>query len=192
MQTIGVLSLQGDFFKHKAHLENLNVQVRSIRYPNELADLDGLILPGGESTTIGKLMDRHGLLPALSEKVREGFPVFATCAGTILLAKEIDGSNQVRLGLLDITVSRNAYGRQVESFEADILFPELGTPPIRSRFIRAPIIKETGRQVQILGSFEDMPVLVREMNILAATFHPELTDDSRIHSYFIEKVVAAR
>ena len=189
MKTIGILSLQGDFTKHKARVESLGHGTRPVRYPKDLQGLDGLIFPGGESTTIGKLMERHGLLSALSQEIADGFPVFATCAGAILLAREIQGYDQPHIGAMDILVSRNAYGRQVESFEADILFPRFGPPPIRSVFIRAPIILETGDQVEVVGSFENRPILVRENQVLAATFHPELTDDLRIHGYFLDEVV---
>ena len=189
---IGVLSLQGDFDRHRGLLEQIPVLARSIRYPHELDGLDGLIIPGGESTTIGKLMDRLALIDPLRRKISEGLPVFGTCAGAILLAKTVPGQSTPLLGLMDMQVARNAYGRQVDSFEADIFFPVLGAPPVRSVFIRAPVIEKTADTIDILGHFEDRPVLVRQSNMLAATFHPELTDDPRIHSFFIRSLVLER
>ena len=189
---VGVLSLQGDFDKHKRLLDQIPVMARSVRYPHELENLDGLIIPGGESTTIGKLMDRQNLLEPLRQKMEAGLPVFGTCAGAILLAKSVHDHRTPLLQMMDIQVARNAYGRQVDSFEADILFPPLGEPAVRSVFIRAPVIEKTGDNVQILGQFEERPVLVRQANMLAATFHPELTDDPRIHSFFIRTLVLSR
>lgn len=186
---VGVLALQGDIEKHRNRLSAIDVRTVSVRYPDELERLDGLVIPGGESTTIGMLMARLGLIEPLRNKIRDGLPVFGTCAGAILLARNIIGRTQETLDLMNIGITRNAYGRQVESFEADIAFPVLGGAPVRSVFIRAPIIEETGPEVEILGEFEGKPVLVRERNMLAATFHPELTDDSRVHSFFIEQMV---
>jgi 5'-phosphate synthase pdxT subunit len=184
--TIGVLALQGAFEKHRELLSHFNVTVRLIRRAEELVNINGLIIPGGESTTIGKLMDRFHLLEILQDKIKAGLPVFGTCAGTILLARTIEGKAPFKLGVLDIAVKRNAYGRQVDSFEADIIFPSLTKEKIRCIFIRAPIITHTHKDVTILGSYENNPVLVQQKNILAATFHPELTKDTTIHNYFLK------
>lgn len=159
--------------------------VRYVRTREEISAVDGLIIPGGESTTIGKLLTRFGLLEPIRERIREGMPVFGTCAGAILLAKEIEGSDQDRLGVMDIAVMRNAYGRQIESFEADVDVPSISGDPVRGVFIRAPIITSTGPGVEVLGTFEDHPVVVRQANLLAATFHPELAGDRRLHSIFL-------
>jgi 5'-phosphate synthase pdxT subunit len=185
--TIGVLALQGDFEAHRKMLEErLDVRTRLVRAPDEVAKVDGLILPGGESTTIGKLMDRYEVDGAVRARVEEGMPVYGTCAGLILLAKEIEDSDQLRLGLMDVTVARNAFGRQVESFEADIPVPVLGEPPVRGVFIRAPYVTRTGPEVEVLGRYRDKIVAVRQGNLLGSAFHPELTDDARMHSHFVE------
>lgn len=152
--------------------------------PNDVDGIDGLIIPGGESTTIGKLMVDFELLEPIRQRIREGMPVFGTCAGMILLADRITGSSQPRIGLLDIEVNRNAYGRQVVSFEADLPVTFTGER-VRGVFIRAPQIVELGPDVEVLGLFEDRPVIVRQQNILACSFHPELTDDTRTHEYYL-------
>jgi len=184
MCTVGVLALQGDFEKHRAMLQRLGVAAPLVITPEGLASLDALVIPGGESTTIGKLMVSYGLLDPLRERVLGGMPVYGTCAGMILLAKEIAGQIQPRLGLMEIEVLRNAYGRQVVSFEADISVT-FTSSPVRGVFIRAPIISHVGAGVSVLGEFEDKPVLVRQDNMLASSFHPELTDDTRIHDFFL-------
>lgn len=166
--------------------ERLGVKARLVRSVDELAGVDALIIPGGESTTIGKLMDRHGLDRAIRARAREGMPVYGTCAGLILLAKEIEGSDQLRLGLMDVTVARNAFGRQVDSFEADIPVPVIGKEPVRGVFIRAPYVTQAGPDVEILGRYRDRIVAVRQGNLLGSAFHPELTDDARLHAYFAE------
>lgn len=186
---IGILALQGDFEAHRKMLEDrLGAGTRLVRSPNELAEIDGLILPGGESTTVGKLMDRHGLDTVIRERAAEGMPIYGTCAGLILLAKQIEGSDQLRLGLMDVTVARNAFGRQVESFEADIPVAEIGDDPVRGVFIRAPYVTEASPAVQILGRFKDKIVAVRQGNLLGSAFHPELTDDPRMHAYFLTMI----
>jgi 5'-phosphate synthase pdxT subunit len=158
----------------------------AVRDKTELDSVSGLIIPGGESTTIGKLLCRFGLSDPLERKIGAGFPVFGTCAGTIILAQEIESSSQYRIGVLPVKVSRNAYGRQIESFETDISMSAIGEEPVRSVFIRAPVIREVlNPKVEILGEFEGNPVFIRYGNILSATFHPELTNDLRIHSYFL-------
>jgi 5'-phosphate synthase pdxT subunit len=166
----------------------LDTKIKLVRTKDDLTGIDGIILPGGESTTIGMLLDRFSLLDPLERLIRGGLPVFATCAGAILLAKEIEGSAQTKLGLLDITLKRNAYGSQIESFETDIHVPIAGDEPIRGVFIRAPIIIRAGTNVNVLAYFENTPVLVQESNIIAATFHPELARELRIHKYFIDSI----
>ncbi|MFP4384210.1 MAG: pyridoxal 5'-phosphate synthase glutaminase subunit PdxT [Spirochaetia bacterium] len=183
---IGVLTLQGDFRKHMDMIRASGASPAAVRDSAELEGVSGLIIPGGESTTIGKLLCRFGLSEPLEQKINSGFPVFGTCAGTIILSREIESSSQYRIGVLPVKVSRNAYGRQIESFETDISMPVLGEEPVRSVFIRAPIIKAIlDPEVEVLGEFEGNPVFIRYRNILSATFHPELTDDLRIHSYFL-------
>ncbi|GBD00088.1 Pyridoxal 5'-phosphate synthase subunit PdxT [bacterium HR17] len=183
---IGVLAIQGDFAEHIAMLQRLGVEAVKVRLPKDLEGIDGLILPGGESTTLGIVGKRYGMLEALQERLRGGLPVFGTCAGTILLARHIVESDQPRLGVLDIVVNRNAYGRQKDSFEAPICVPKLGEVPVRGVFIRAPIIESVGAGVEVLAELDGKPVLVQQDNILASTFHPELTDDLRLHRYFVQ------
>ncbi len=179
---IGVLGLQGDVAEHASAIKELLGEVRIVKGASHVKGLTGLIIPGGESTTIGKLMVKYGL----HEAIRKHEPaIYGTCAGTILLAKDIVGSKQFSLGLMDIAVERNAYGRQRESFEADISIPALGDRPFRGVFIRAPAIKKTGKKVEVLAEHMESPVLVRQGKYLASTFHPELTGDLRIHEYFI-------
>ena len=185
MATIGLLALQGDYQKHGECFESLGVSTIKVRCPDDLKRIDGLVMPGGESTTMGKLIEREGLAEPLVERIRSGMAVFATCAGLILLAKEVTGYDQVHLSVLDVDVARNAYGRQIESFEVDIESPFFGPPPIRGVFIRAPLIKRYGDDVEVLAEYEHVPVLVRRQKILAASFHPELTDDLRIQEYFL-------
>ncbi len=185
MAKVGVLALQGDFEKHIQMLDRLGVPAVEVREKSQLDEIDGLIIPGGESTTIGKLLVRYGMLEPLQTFARGGKPIYGTCAGAILLAKEIEGSHQDRIGVLDITVRRNAYGRQIESFEADIFIPRIGELPVRGVFIRAPVIKHVADGVEVLSRFGDDPVLVKQGNLLASTFHPELTNDTRIHAFFL-------
>jgi 5'-phosphate synthase pdxT subunit len=183
--TIGVLALQGDYEKHIQTLAACGATATAVRDPDTLNGLSGLVIPGGESTTIGKLLVRFGMFNRLKNLLDNGFPVYGSCAGLILLAREITGYEQATFGCLNVTVNRNAYGRQLESFEADLSAPALGEPSLRAVFIRAPIITAAGAEVEVLSRFEGNPVLVRQKNILASTFHPELTDDSRIHRYFL-------
>lgn len=195
MKTIGVLSYQGDFEKHIRMTEPLGVRVCAVRNVTQFERVDALIIPGGESTTIGMLMERFGILTSLLARIELGFPVLGTCAGAILLAREIEASDQVRIGAMDIAVRRNAYGRQVCSFEADLsaagiaLTDAAAEVPMRGVFIRAPRITTTGPQVERLAMFEDDPVIVRQGALLAATFHPELTEDDRLHRYFVQRLV---
>ncbi|MDA8210818.1 MAG: pyridoxal 5'-phosphate synthase glutaminase subunit PdxT [Clostridia bacterium] len=182
---IGVLAMQGAFREHGKALESCGCGPVEVRKAEHLEGLAGLILPGGESTAIGKLLVDFGLLDKIQALGRKGFPIFGTCAGLILLAKDIVGSNQPRLGLMDITAKRNAYGRQVDSFEIDLPVPEIGDNPIRAVFIRAPYIEKVGPEVKVLASFQEKVILARQGNLLAAAFHPELTEDFRLHKYFV-------
>ncbi len=197
--TIGVLALQGDFDAHRTLLETrLHTRTQEVRTAADLAAVDALILPGGESTTIVKLMQRFGLFRAIQERAASGLPIYGTCAGLILLAKTIEcpegRPEQPSLGLLDITVARNAFGRQINSFEAEVPFTPLkeGERTVRGVFIRAPYVKEAGPEVGILSHFEDKIVAVRQGNLLATAFHPELTDDFRVHAYFLEMLNSTR
>jgi 5'-phosphate synthase pdxT subunit len=192
---IGVLALQGDFALHARALARCGtgVDVVEVRKPEQLDDLDGLIVPGGESTTLLKLMDAWGFVPALEKFHAGGRPVFGTCAGLILVAREVTGPRQFSLGLIDVGVERNAYGRQRESFEAAGT-ADLGSAPapIEMVFIRAPRIRRVGEDVQTLARHAGEPVLARQGTVLVATFHPELTDDPTIHRYFCRMVDEAR
>lgn len=191
--TIGVLALQGDFEAHLRMLERCGVQGREVRTAEQLREVDGLIIPGGESTTIMKLMQRYGLDTVIRQRAEEGMPVYGTCAGLIVMAREIEGyPEQPRLGLLDVAVARNAFGRQVDSFEVDLPVPKLGEPPVRAVFIRAPYVTRTGANVEVLASLDGKVVLVQQANLLGGAFHPELTDDLRLHRYFVETVRASQ
>lgn len=186
---VGVLALQGAFREHQDMLARLNVESTQVRKPEQLEGISALIIPGGESTTIGKLLCDFNLFEPISKLGKEGLPIFGTCAGLIVLAKDIAGSNQPRLGLMDITVERNAFGRQVDSFEADLTVPAIGEHPFRAVFIRAPYILSVGSSVEVLASFKDKIVFARQGRLLAAAFHPELTKDKRIHRYFLDNCI---
>ena len=190
MLRVGVLALQGDFREHINSLGSLNVAVQKVRNPEELKTVNALVIPGGESTTISMLAKRVGLLEPLKKFVKDGFAVYGSCAGMIMLADEIlDGrSDQETIGGIDITVRRNAFGRQVDSFETDISFDDGSADLIRAVFIRAPWVEKVGAGVQVLASVDSHPVAVRSKTLLATSFHPELTADHRIHRYFIEEV----
>jgi 5'-phosphate synthase pdxT subunit len=190
MVRIGVLALQGDVQEHMAMVEAAGGRPVEVRTVEHLKGVDGLILPGGESTTIGGLMARYGLDEAIRERVRWGFPLFGTCAGLILMAVEALGGEPPLLGVLDVTVHRNAYGRQRESFEAEVEVPILGPAPLAVAFIRAPRIVRVGPNVEVLATFRGEPVLVRQGNLLAATFHPEIAGDPRMHKFFLEGVTS--
>ena len=177
MQRIGVLAVQGNFREHAAMLRRLGAEVVEVRKPEELDELDGLVVPGGESTAIARLIDVYGLEGAIREFER---PVFGTCAGLIMLGNE-------HLDLVDLTVQRNAYGRQVASFETDLALAG-DDEPLRGVFIRAPRVEAVGPGVEVLAEHDGEPVLVRQGRFLAATFHPELTDDTRVHELFLEAV----
>ncbi len=189
---IGVLSLQGAFIEHMASLQKLGVEALDVRLPRDLQALDGLIIPGGESTVISQLMQSYGLLEIIRELARDGFPIFGTCAGMILLAKSALDLDIETIGAMDMKVRRNAFGRQVDSFETPLVIPALGKAPFPAVFIRAPIIVETAPSVEILAILpDDTPVAARQGNLLAVAFHPELTPDLRFHSYFLN-IVARR
>ena len=189
---IGVLSLHGAFIEHIASLQKLGVEALAIRLPRDFENLDGLIIPGGESTVISQLMRSYGLMGMIRELVRDGFPIFGTCAGMILLAKSTLDFDIETIGAMDIKVRRNAFGRQVDSFETSLVIPALGEVPFPAVFIRAPIIVETVPGVEILANLPDgTPVAARQGNLLATAFHPELTLDLRFHAYFLN-IVARR
>lgn len=185
---IGVLSFQGDFQKHIDVYDRLGHETVSVRTAESIEALDGLVLPGGESTTIGMLMERFGLVEAIHHEIGRGLAIMGTCAGAILMSREILGSTQPRLSILDTTIERNAYGRQVNSFEADISIPVLGPQPLRGVFIRAPRYAAVGSGVKVLATFEHAPVIVQDGRHIALTFHPELTGDTRLHEYFVESI----
>ncbi len=183
---IGVLGLQGDFDAHKKAIEKLGAKCRVVRHPEDFERLDGLIIPGGESTTITKLIFRHKLVEPISKFYMSGKPIFGTCAGMIILASKIENHpKQFRFGFIDIAVARNAYGRQIDSFEEDVAIPKLGKKPFKAVFIRAPMIAKMGKNVQSLAKHRKEHVLARQGKILVCSFHPELTDDTRIHKYFL-------
>lgn len=181
---IGVLALQGAFFEHERRLMELGAEVFEIRQLQDLkAPFDGLVLPGGESTVQGKLLREIGLFEPLRDRIAAGLPTFGTCAGLILLAKRLKDDPTVHFGLLDVTVERNAYGRQLGSFHAEA--PFAGGPAIPLSFIRAPAIRMTGRKVEVLAETDGIPVAVRQKHILATAFHPELDPDPSVHSAFL-------
>ena len=190
---IGVLALQGDFAMHARALEKCGAEAVEIRKPEQLDDIDGLIMPGGESTTLLKLMDAWGFVPALEKFHAGGKPIFGTCAGLILTARDVANPAQFSLGLIDVGVERNAYGRQRESFEAAGTAVLDGRPvPIEMVFIRAPRIRRVGPGVETLARHGDEPVMARQGSVLVATFHPELTDDPTVHEYFCRMVKEAK
>lgn len=189
---IGVLALQGAFREHIQAIKRLGYEAIEIKKPEQLDMIDGLIIPGGESTTIGKLLIDFGLMDKLREKTDAGLPIFGTCAGLILLAKKIEDQEQPTLKLMDIEVKRNAFGRQRESFEAELDIPALGKDPVKAIFIRAPYIIKTEPNVGILCTYDDKIIMARQGNFLVSSFHPELTDDLRVHQYFINMVKDAK
>lgn len=192
MIKIGVLALQGAFIEHEKMLRGLGVETVQVRLPRQLDDLDGLIIPGGESTTIGKLATDFGLIEPLREFARHK-PTWGTCAGMIFLAKNIGIEQQPILGLMDITVDRNAFGRQVDSFEIDLPIKGVGGDPFHAVFIRAPLVRETADVVDVLAALPNGDIVaVREGHWMATAFHPELTNDSRLHRYFCDMVAEAK
>jgi 5'-phosphate synthase pdxT subunit len=189
---IGVLALQGAFVEHIAILHQLKVETLPVRLPAELNGLDGLIIPGGESTSIGRLMLDYSLTSKIKTLGKNGLPIFGTCAGMILLANKTSDSDVKSLLLIDIAVRRNAFGRQRESFEAELSIPVLGKKPFPAVFIRAPIIEQTNGNVEILARLDDdSGVAARQGKVLVSAFHPELTSDLRFHQYFLD-IVAGR
>jgi pyridoxal 5'-phosphate synthase pdxT subunit len=182
---VGILAVQGDFEAHRAVLERLGAETREVRTPTDLEELDAVVLPGGESTTHLKILQEEGLFEALRQFAAEGGAIFGTCAGAILMAREVKNPAQASLDLMDITVLRNAYGRQVQS-AVRWGRSELKEEPLEMVFIRAPIIERVGSEVDVLADDAGKPVLVRQGRLLAATFHPELTSDTAVHQYFLE------
>lgn len=190
MTSIGVLAIQGDFLEHRRMLREIGVDAPEIRLPGQLDSIDGLIIPGGESTTIVQLIDIYNFRTALAEKAKDGLPIWGTCAGMIVLAKSLSDHRPEPLQIMDIDVSRNAFGRQVDSFEAGLDFEEInGCDPYIAVFIRAPAVDRVGSGVKILAELDDgRPVAVRQNALLATSFHPELTQDTRIHEFFLKMV----
>jgi 5'-phosphate synthase pdxT subunit len=186
---IGVLAIQGDFAAHVRALRRIGVDAIEVRRADDLEAAEGLIIPGGESTTMLKFIEEENLAASITDFARQGRPIFGTCAGAILLAREVYNPAQASLGLIDIGVERNGYGRQVDSFIAEVETVIEGGA-LEAVFIRAPKIKRTGPEVEVLASLNGEPVLVRERNILAATFHPELTEDDRMHRLLVEMIGA--
>jgi len=189
MTKIGILSLQGAFAEHAASLQKLGVETLAIRLPQDLEDVDGLIIPGGESSSISQLAINYNLMKILKKLAQNGFPMFGTCAGLILLARNISDSKIETIGAMDIKVQRNAFGRQIDSFETSLPIPVLGKIPFPAIFIRAPIIEETNSTVEILARLpNDTPVAAKQGNLLVSAFHPELSSDLRFHAYFLDIV----
>lgn len=188
--TIGVLALQGAVREHLNMLEKCGAHGIPVKYPAELPFCSGLVIPGGESTAIGKLMEGCGFLEDIRALAQEGIPLFGTCAGLIMMARRLVEGDQPLLGLMDITVRRNAFGRQVDSFEVELTLKEIDDAPrpFRGVFIRAPWIEDTGTEVEELGEFKGKVIMARQGNLLVCAFHPELTGDIRIHRYFLEMV----
>ena len=191
MIRIGVLGLQGDVTEHLGMIEVCGAQGVEVRTPAALEIADGLIIPGGESPTIGKLLTRGGLDVAIKDRAGAGMPVYGTCAGMILMAKEATGGEPLMLGLIDIGVARNAYGRQRESFEAQLAAPAIDADPFRVAFIRAPVVTRVGQAVQVLATHGNAPVLLQEGRLLVSSFHPEITCYRGIHLYFSQIVRSA-
>jgi 5'-phosphate synthase pdxT subunit len=187
MTRVGVLALQGDVREHLGILDSLDVEAVGVKTPEQLARVDALVIPGGESTTIGKMAVRFGLLDPLRSAIDCDLPVYGTCAGMILLAGAVTEGDQPLIGALDVVVKRNAFGRQNESFEADLEIDGLDST-FHAVFIRAPWIEKVGSEVEVLSSVDDHPVMVRQGSILATSFHPELTGDGRIHRMLLEMI----
>ena len=190
MTTVGVLAIQGDFAEHRTALESLGVDVKEVRLPDQLDDVDGLIVPGGESTTIVQLIDIYEMREKLRDRIlNDRMPTWGTCAGMIVMAGELTDHRPTPLSLMDTVVSRNAFGRQVDSFESDLDVDGMDGPPYRAVFIRAPVFVSVGEKVEVLARLDDgRPVAVRQGHMLATAFHPELTNDARMHNLFVEMV----
>lgn len=190
---IGILALQGAFIEHAHTLDRLGIDSKQVRKPGELKSLDGLIIPGGESTTMLNLANNYELIEPLRKLGLDGFPMMGTCAGMILFAKTVSNSDIKTLGLMDIKVMRNAFGRQPDSFETNLDIKALGDKPFHSVFIRAPLIEEADENVEILAKLDNGTIVaVRQGNMLGMSFHPELTDDSRMHEYFLKIVSGSK
>jgi 5'-phosphate synthase pdxT subunit len=188
MAVVGVLALQGDFAEHETILARLGVASREVRLPSDLDGLDALIIPGGESTTMTRLMAAYDLVSPLREFARDK-PVWGTCAGLIVMAREATDLDRETLDVIDISAQRNAFGRQVDSFETDLAIDEIEGPPLRAVFIRAPLIREVGEGVKVLARLENGEIVAaRQGRLLVTAFHPELTDDSRLHAYFVSLI----
>lgn len=188
---VGVLGLQGDFREHLQKLESLGAKTRDVRRVTDLDGLDALILPGGESTAVATIEASnaaHGIFDVIRKLGHEGLPIWGTCMGSILLAKDIEGSHQGRIGLMDISVKRNAFGPQRFSSEVPLHIPALGEQDFPGVFIRAPLITKTGKNVEALGMIEQGCIMAREKNFLATVFHPEVVDDDRVHRYFLSLI----
>ena len=184
---IGILAVQGDFAMHARMLDRIGVPWKLVKHVEDFAGIDALILPGGETTTMLKFLTERKLAQAIKDFAATSKPLFGTCAGAILVAKEVLNPEQDRLGLIDISIERNAYGRQVDSSVQQGECPGLSDHPVEMVFLRAPIIRRVGEGVKILGQAGGLPVLVEQGNVLAATFHPELTEDETVHRYFLSK-----
>jgi 5'-phosphate synthase pdxT subunit len=191
MMKIGVLALQGAVAEHIRSIGQAGGEGVAVKRTEQLAEVDGLIIPGGESTTIGRLMRQYGFIEALREFAAQGKPLFGTCAGLIVLADRLDSGEEPHLGLMNMTVARNAFGRQRESFETELDVKGIETP-LRAVFIRAPLIKEVGADVEVLSSYKDEIVSAKQGHLLVSSFHPELTDDYRLHGLFLEMARQAR
>ena len=183
---IGVLAIQGDFIEHINILQTLGVECREIRLPEQLSDVEGLIIPGGESTTLSRLLTRYNLRQPIKQLATDGKPLWGTCAGMIMMASEITENDPVPLEIMDIGVQRNAFGRQIDSFEQELEITGFDETPYHAIFIRAPVIKRVGSGISIMASLQDgRPVAVQQANLMATSFHPELTKDSRFHTHFL-------
>jgi 5'-phosphate synthase pdxT subunit len=191
MNRVGVLALQGDVVEHVHALERAGADVIEVRTPDDLARVDALVVPGGESTTVIRLLDRFGLTEPIKARVRDGMPFWGTCMGMIVAAHDVADIAQPTLDLLDVTVRRNAFGRQVDSAEVPLAIPALGAEPFPAIFIRAPWIERTGPAVETLAERGGHGVMVRQDNVLGTSFHPELTGDDRVHAYFLSMLQAA-
>ena len=189
MPNVGILAIQGDVIEHRHALERIGAETTEIRLPDQLDGIDGLIIPGGESTTIVQLIDIYDLRDVICDRVSSGLPTWGTCAGMIVLADRLTDRRPDPLRLMNIDVSRNAFGRQVDSFEQDLEIDGVEGPPFRGVFIRAPVVNSAGEGTEILARLDDgRPVAVRQDRMLATSFHPELTDDSRVHQLFVRMI----
>ena len=189
MPQIGVLAIQGDFLEHRQVLDRMGVDAPEVRLPHQLETVDGLIIPGGESTTIVQLIDIYGFREVIADRAASGMPLWGTCAGMIVIADKLADHRPEPLRLMNIEVSRNAFGRQVDSFETDLEIIDIDGHPFHAVFIRAPVVTRVGKDVRVLATLEDgRAVVVRQGHLLATAFHPELTDDTRVHELFVRIV----